>query len=361
MKAILKHLITVFCALAIFVGSIEIWRYLLVDDTSSYTRIMMHQLYESPENIDVLFVGSSHVYRSFNPQITDEEFGLTTFNAGSSSQMMDASYAVIKEAAKDNDIQQIYLEMYYVIALSGEYQERTELTSTYIISDYMKPSWNRTQYLLHASSKEYWINSFVIARRDWKNFYDFLYMLGLLKTKQSEQYRNYEWMNPNPDSSEHYVDRGFVANDGVIGDEQWDALGTPTEKINVDAAQTTALDSYNSLMDIIDFCKDEGITLTLFVTPEPERKLLGKGNYQEYHDYVEEIASENGIEFYDFNLVREDYFDTDDKTLFLDDNHLNTAGAEAFSKLFGQFFTGKISAEDLFYDSFDEKMSGTQE
>ena len=72
-------------------------RYLLTDDTRSYTRLMMHEFYRQ-ENIDILFVGSSHCYEALDPEITDKLFQANTFNAGSSLQAQDASFALIREA-----------------------------------------------------------------------------------------------------------------------------------------------------------------------------------------------------------------------------------------------------------------------
>ena len=37
--------------------------YLLVDDSQSYTRLTMHELYEEKEPIDTLFLGSSQCFR----------------------------------------------------------------------------------------------------------------------------------------------------------------------------------------------------------------------------------------------------------------------------------------------------------
>lgn len=70
-------------------------------------------------------------------------FEKNTFNAGSSSQQLDTSYALIKETARNNNIEQVYLELYYRMAEESAYADRTTMTSTYIISDYMKPSFNK--------------------------------------------------------------------------------------------------------------------------------------------------------------------------------------------------------------------------
>lgn len=53
---------------------------------------------------------------------------------------------------------------------------------------------------------------------------------------------------------------------------------------------------------------------------------------------------------------REEYW-TDDPQYFSDWNHLNHDGAVYFSTLFSGFFTGEISEEELFYDSYAEKLN----
>ena len=102
MKKMLRYVAAViaFCFLFLLCG--KFFRYILVDDTSSYTRITFHEMYEQ-DNIDILFVGSSHCYRTFIPEILDKKLGVNTFNVGTSAQQMDGSFMVIKEAAKYNN------------------------------------------------------------------------------------------------------------------------------------------------------------------------------------------------------------------------------------------------------------------
>ena len=112
MKKNVKRVVACLLFCVMFIGCGEFFRYILIDDTGSYTRITFHEMYEQ-ENIDVLFVGSSHCYRSFIPEIFDDELGIASFNGGTSSQNLDGSYMVIKEAARYNDIKHVYLELYY--------------------------------------------------------------------------------------------------------------------------------------------------------------------------------------------------------------------------------------------------------
>lgn len=352
MKKYIKRIIAMVIAVIMFIAIAQGLRYILVDDTTSYTRIMMHEMYESEQNIDIAFVGSSHVYRSIVPQLMDEGFGCYTFNAGTSSQFMDGSLALIKEITNRNDVKQIYLELYYGVADGTDYSQRTKMTSTYIISDYMKPSFRKVSYLLHASSKDYWINSFVLARRNWTVFFNPDKVKDLIIKKSQSNYKNYEWTRKEGDM-EYYVERGFVANDNVIGNDIFTnkAAYGKIPAVNVES------DWYKSLDSIVNYCKKQGIELIFFIAPEPEWTIAGKQNYQEYHNGIKAIADDKGVAFYDFNLCRNNYFDTNDRAMFMDEDHLNTTGAYAFSTLFCKFFTGQIREDDLFYDSFQDKLN----
>lgn len=354
MKKYVGQIIGIICVIVLFLGIRRGLNYILTDDTKSLTRIMMHQLYNPEDNIDVLFVGSSHVYRSLIPEITDEAFQAYTFNAGSSNQAMDGSLAIIKEAIIYNDVKKIYLETYYDIANMEEPEDRTQMTGTYIIADYMRPSWRKIAYLFQASSKKHYSNSFIIARRNWEKIFDLNYINELLDKKNEKSYKEYEWVKTNGDI-EYYVDRGFVANDGFMSsEEQWNAAAYG----NIAAVNNISKESNwrKNLQRIIDLCEDEGIELTLFVAPMPEWTIVGKENYDEYSQMVRTIAKENNIGYYDFNLCKSIYFDADDRMLFKDADHLNTQGAERFSQLFGEFSSGMIKESELFYDSLETKI-----
>lgn len=353
MKNYVKKGISIILFLAAFVACGEFWRYLLIDDTESYTRVMMRQMYQE-ESIDVLFVGSSHVYQSIVPEIMDESLDCRTFNAGTSSQSMDGSLALIKEAAARHDLQHVYLELYYDVSSSDDYKTRTELTNTYIISDYMRPSLRKVEYLIQASDKAYWINSFVIPRRNWSDFFNEPYVRNLFLSKRTHTYKAHTL--PKLDgASQYYVDRGFVANDSSSPKEA-DWIENAYGAIQVYESLPNS-DWENSLFSIMRFCKARGIGLSLFVAPERIGKLAGKGDYQNWHDYIQGLADRNGVKLYDFNLCSSEYFDANNHALFRDEQHVNTLGATEFSRLFGGLITGRISEESLFYDTFEEKLN----
>ena len=121
-------------------------RFLLVDDVHSYSRVMLQELYAQARQIDTLFLGSSHCYRSVDPAAVDEALGTHSFNAGSSQQLPDGSYYMLQEAAAQNDLKTVYLEMFY----TGYNQSASSDVplACYLLTDFMR--WNspyRYEYL----------------------------------------------------------------------------------------------------------------------------------------------------------------------------------------------------------------------
>lgn len=320
MKKVIIRIVSVlvFCALLIFCG--KVLRYLVTDDISSYTRIMIHEMYEQ-DNIDVLFVGSSHCYRSFVPEILDEELGVNTFNAGTSSQAMDGSFMLIKEAARYHDIQHIYLEVYYN-GMFEVYKERTQMTPTYIISDYLRPSIDKFLYLLNASGKEQYVHSFIVARRNWSGLYWPDFIKEMITQKSTEAYRTYDYSNVTSEE-EWYVGKGYVAGQGAV--DNWNYFSMRGwEPVNFENVSQDWLDS---LTDIMDFCERKGIELTLVSAPMSDFLVTGTGGYDEYIEMINDIISDREVEYYDFNLCREEYFPSTSE-LFKDVDHLNQYGAD---------------------------------
>lgn len=327
--------------------------YILVDDTNAYTRTTLHELYTQKENIDILFLGSSHCYRSLDTTITDKIFDTNTFNAGTSQQVYDGSYALLVEAGKYYDLKEVYVELYYDLA-GTDYQERTQMTQTYIISDYIKPSFNRLRYLLNASSSEHWINSFFPERRNWDKLFDGLYISDLIEKKSEASYKDFEYVE-NPEVNQYYMGKGFVANNDAVQNNNY----FHNDHFQ-NAQRGFSKDDINTLKNIIDYCQEHHIKLVFFSAPMPDFRVMDTGDYDLYIQQVNDFLTEYNIPYFDFNLCKETYFSYD-CSLFKDDEHLNTLGAEEFSRLFSDFFTGKIQKEDLFYSSYKEKMESIDE
>lgn len=350
-----KKIISIICFILVNVCIYNGLNYILVDDTKSYTRITMHELYEAEENIDILFVGSSHCYCGLDPRITDEIFQCNTFNGGSSSQGLDGSLQIIKETDKANDIKHIYLEVYYEVAMLPEYDERTQMTQTYIISDYMKPSMQRLEYVLSASGKEHYSNSFLPFRRNWSKIMDLSYISTLVQKKLSLDYQNYDYSCVNSET-ETYMGKGYVETERMFIDDyiHLEENFEPIDYANISEDWKTSLD------EIIKYCEENKIELTLFSAPMPDMRLTMVGNYDDYIMYINEVIQDTDIKYYDFNLCKYEYFSGEPR-MFYDSHHLSKEGVSQFTTVAAELFTGKLSEEDIFYNSYVEKQQNLLE
>ena len=54
--------------------------FLLVDDLHAYSRVTLGEYYAQADAVDTVFVGSSHSYRSFDPDTIDPILGSHSFN-----------------------------------------------------------------------------------------------------------------------------------------------------------------------------------------------------------------------------------------------------------------------------------------
>lgn len=342
--------ILIFTTLFIEVGNFL--RFILVDDTNSYTRITYHEMYEQ-DNIDVLFIGSSHCYCGFNPSILDSKLNCNTFNAGSSAQQIDGTYTLIKEIAKHNQVSNIYLELYYA-GIYANPQNRTNLTQTYIIGDYLHPSFNKYMYLAGASNPSHYFNSFIPARRSWNNLYDSDYIFDLFIQKTSSAYRQYQYDYVTYDS-DGYAGKGYIYSHNSLSDTDlfMDLSGeTFTMDTNFDYWQ-------NRLNQIVSYCNKKNIELTFVVAPMSDYYLSISPKYDEYVDHLSGLAEKYQIKYYDFNLCKEQYFPSD-ISLFKDSNHLNSYGAEILSNNIALLHNNEVTPSEMFYNSHAERINHLQ-
>lgn len=350
-----RTLLQKIAAAALFVlltaGLLAAADFLLVDDVHSYSRVMLQELYADAGNIDTLFLGSSHCYRSVDPAAVDAALGTHSFNAGSSQQLPDGSYYMLKEAASGNKLKTVYLEMFY----TGYNQSKSANVplACYLLADHMDwGSPNRYEYLWEMGGMAAFADLLLPARHGIANPSA---MLSLWKAKLTDGYdlSQYSYVT-YPDSGEAYQGRGFVYTDGVPQD------GFAT-LLDVNAAAPLSDFGWEYLNKITDFCADNDIHLVLFTAPLPSGYLYNTQNYQAYVDALQEFCAQRaGLEYWDFSLWR----DRDAMNLqlgdFSDAHHLNGSGAEKFTAALCAAIQSREAgekADTLFYQTVEEKLT----
>ncbi len=355
MNKIIKRILSLFAVAALIYAGCRLLTYMLQDDTASKTRLMMHEFYNQ-DNIDYLFVGTSHFVYGIDPILISEKTGKKAFSASNPAQMPDASLALIKEAVGLYKIKEIFLEMnYFVVSQCSPFKERTELVSTYSVSDYLRFSGNKISFLLNASSGSHYVNSFWPGRRYWEKITDLNYIDETLQKKSTSKYKNYTsyYANNEMGKMAEYKGKGFSAYYTRVKDHQF-LFREPSSPIGLEYVSSDCVNIYEK---IIDFCKNNQIKLTLLSTPAGNPLLQYVKKYDEFTPFVHDLIESKDIKFIDMNLLPNDYYPYV-QTNYMDGLHQNGNGAEQISNFIADYINGSVP-DDVFLNTVSEKLKAS--
>lgn len=274
----------------------------------------LKSLYKQNDNtIDVLFLGSSHVYCDISTGVLWDQYGIASYDLGGAEAPAWTSYYHLKEALKTQHPKTVWFE----ISIAG--LRPTDYPPAFWVEDNnygMKWNENRIE-LLRANTLE-------------EAFPQLLIPLGPMHGRYAD-----------------LCEDDFKDINNSINYKGFD----PREMINVidtpDISQITEMEPISAkaeeyLRKIIALCKEENIPLVLFVSPyqvTPED--------QPYYNYMFNIGAEEGCVNLDFNKLYNE-FGMDFSTDMAESLHLNYSGNYKFSS-----YIGKILKEN--YDIPDRR------
>lgn len=318
--------------------------FMLKDDVNSYSRVLTHEFY-SQNNIDILFCGASHVSHGIDARISDKAFGKNTFSTGTPSQGINGTYAIIQQALKSYKPSKIYLECDFAIVCRDGENPKKMGTADFIVSEFLRDSAVKTQFILENSSFSNLLNAFLPIGKDKRltlNPKDFL-------NKCRSLFSGYYFAYKYSESDAGYAGKGCVLNYDVIAD------GTFSNNKSEPAFMPVSDYWKNYITRICKLCKEHNVELVFYSMPGSDFYLHEKGNYDDFYFETKTFLNSLGYDYYDFNLCKPEFAFADHH--YSDDNHFNQDGVARFSQIFCDFFTGKIAANDMFYDSYAEKIA----
>lgn len=355
MRKNLKRIVGIVALFLLLIGEERVLEYLLINDGGTFERLMMHDFYENTENIDNLYLGSSHVYCDLNPAVLDEINGKNNFNLSTSAQPLIASYYLLIEADKKNDLACVYLDLWNGLLVDehGSWKEPEELLTSWQVLDQMKFSTNKLNWMLDSTDYQHVYLSLLPSVRYKNRLLDFDYLAGQLHNKTESDYLCYN-------DFEGYRQKGYRYTEQKLED----LYRTTSVEVLVGSHELLA-DAKEYLVKIIEYCDKKDINLRLCANPVSNWNLCLEANYDQYLMQIRELVSQYDLEYYDFNLCKEEYLDINEGIYWYDNNHLNAYGAEIYSNVFGTFFEklekGEIQSSDYFYDSYQEKLDNIEE
>lgn len=252
---------------------------------------------ETFEDVDILFIGSSHCYRGFDPRFF-EQHRLSVFNLGSTSQSPLNSFYLLRRYLDDLRPEVLVVETYWeVMAFDG-----TE--STLDLAANTAPSGE--------------LYAMTLATRNARA------INGVLSNLLNFRQQPIDQVVPELPSVDEYIHGGFVETTRV---EFHDPRRLEPHDVDVNSVQT------RYLARIIEMALSRGIEPVLVTAPVSETYFRAVANYDHWRSLVEELAASFDVRYIDFN----DDPELTATSLFYDLDHLNQKGVRLFNgKLYRQ-------------------------
>ncbi|PAB58266.1 hypothetical protein [Anaeromicrobium sediminis] len=281
------------------------------------------EFYRTPENsIDVLFLGNSHSYVTFNPQILNSILNIKSFNLGSGSQNIIQTYFNLREILKYQKPKTIFLE------LNTLYTEEnvTPLAFKYENFDGMKLSLNKLEAMLYQFNSNEYIYALFPAIRNHQNWKKVNIMEENLKRKMSKD-----------NSVPTY---GYKKINTVISKKEINKFKTAkNEEINLN--YNFSMNNISYLEKIIDICKKNNIELVFIKAP------VFKGRpYKNNYFAAKKISDKYNIKHIDYNFLHDKL--NLQNSHFYDSGHVNYFGATLITLNLSSWIKDNLNLETDF-------------
>lgn len=268
-------------------------------------------LYDHKNSYDVVFLGSSHMNGSINPNVLWKKYGITSFNYATGGQPIDVTYYLLKEVLKSQNKPIVVIDVYY-LGLTGEFGEEQYIR--YVL-DNMKFSKNKVEAIINTTPK-----------KDWPYYFFPIF-------KYHNRWKELSEVDFNFDPETTYYEKGFAASKVQYGK---DSLSDTSTTEVADLPPKTK----EYLYKIIDLSKKEGFKLILTNAPYDYTSTKNFSNWHKepakMFNKVAEIAKENNIPFINYNNLF-DEIGFDFKKDMFNIGHVNLSGSNKISTHFGKF------------------------
>lgn len=270
--------------------------------------IQLSDFYQLKEDtVDVLFVGSSHVYYSVNTCQLYDQYGMASYLMASPGQPVWIGYYLLEEALKTQKPQLIVYDVYTL------YRNETEAGSWECLIG-MKPSltkWNA----IKAVNEE---GPLMDAAGAFFSFPYYHTRYAELTRQDFEDVKMLRYHGYKPDF--HVIPKKQL--------KKWEHI----DRTGFDQAEPVSERTEQYLRMFIELCRDKEIPLLLVNAPYANQML----EKQQAHNYVAQIAEEYDVPFIDGNQYI-DQMQIDFSEDLVEVSHLNYYGGVKYTDFLAQW------------------------
>lgn len=325
-KFLIKIIIFILCLIPVvfFIGK----KYSVASTENIINRFnqkRFEDFYNLPKNsLSMVFLGSSHSYCTFDPQIFDNELNTSSFQMGMPLQHPDATYYTLKEVLNYQKPKVVVMEVYWDL-LQNDFELNQAKTLFQVLkNDNLKKEYIKNDFPLSEKLK-YSINIFKY-QADY-----FAYKGNEYKNKIKTKFNVTDPPSKKQIGTEKYRSKGYVYCDYQMLDDEFDKTN---QFKNLDGKNFTISNTQKQfLLKIIDLCKQNNIQLIFVTAPIANVSMDYIKNYNLIHDEISTFAKQNNIPYIDYNLINKNE-NLLTNNHFRDDAHLNDSGVKIVSNHF---------------------------
>lgn len=318
--------------LILFQGLIGLFR-------AKTTHYPMKSIYDLPKNsVEVLFLGSSHMYASISPMDMWNDYGIISFNAALGGLTLPSTYFELRELLKVQKPKVIVLDIFYIYFSEMTHTERRV---HYLVDNipFSLGTHEAIQTLLpeEQDKTEYYFNFFGY-HNNWK-------------TLTEEDFKPY---------SVSYNIHNMGGDASFYNHHQ--SLEPPTLLSQSETEKPPEL-ALEYLHKIIELCRGEDVSLVLAAQP-----YNASSSRQQMMNYAGIVAEEEGVPYVNtFYLLDEIGFDFAKD--MADSEHVNYFGAQKLTAYLGEYLQTNYQLEDhrgdpavadlwnKYYETFSKEIS----
>ncbi len=306
---------------------------------ADYYNHEMNLLEESGTEIDLLMVGDSRLYSSFDARIFEEELGLdNVVVASTASQPICGSYYIMKDMIERMKPKKIILGLD-----CGEMMEEDKVQGMLLVIDRLSPKnkFEMFRHCFYGTDLFYMLDLY----RYRNNLDDILRNIGERKAMAANN-----WVQED-DGDSYYCYKGFIYRHGSV------ETGTMPMYSHSTFSEDAIMESNVAYLNrCVELCRENDIELELVSAPTTVMRMYYVDNYKGAVEYYQNYATENGLVYRNLNYLMDRETILPDE-MMCDYNHTNGEGAKVVSRLYADILKKEMTGEDVsgyFYPSYED-------
>ena len=276
------------------------------------------------KDLDVIFLGSSHVVNGILPMEIWDEYGIPSYNLASHGSIMPVNYWTLRCAAREASPKVVVLDCY---SISHDYKTNPENYSfVHLALDSFPYSAVKKEAIEDLLDDE--IADEIIAQNGY---------MGEERTKEGTLW---DFAVYHSRWSELGEEDFHNPKTGTEGGEIRVAVEVPNEILYISSEDRYEDDTVGMLYlkKCIEYCKEQGIEVVLTYLPFPANEEEQREANTVYH-----IAEEYNVDYLNFLNMDVVNYNTDCYDAM---SHLNASGAKKVSSYLGLFLLDRFELED---------------